>query len=75
MIPCENCHGAAFGHPEEPPQLAVDRSRHLCLRCHAALTTPGSGRSEIPGIDPRQHNPDSECSDCHNPHHPNLAEM
>ncbi|WP_432823863.1 cytochrome c3 family protein [Trichloromonas sp.] len=75
MIPCENCHGAAFGHPEDPEKLAIDRGRDLCLRCHAALVTPGSGRSYIPGIDDRQHNADIECSVCHNPHNPNLAEM
>jgi len=75
MIPCENCHGAALGHPDEVKTLAIDRSRNLCLRCHAALTTPGSGRSDIPGIDAQQHNADIECSDCHNPHNPNLGEM
>lgn len=75
IIPCENCHGAAFGHPDDPEKLTVDRSRNLCLRCHAALVTPGSGRIQLPGIDAQNHNPGIECSDCHNPHHPNLAEM
>jgi len=75
MIPCENCHGAAFEHPDNPEKLVIDRSRDLCIRCHAQLHTPSSGRSAIPGIDPDQHNPGMECSDCHNPHNPSLEEM
>ncbi len=75
MIPCENCHGAAFDHPDKPEKLAIDRSRGQCLRCHARLYMPSSGRSNIPGIDPEQHNAGTECVDCHNPHNPNLEEM
>jgi predicted CXXCH cytochrome family protein len=75
MVPCENCHGAAFGHPESPEKLAIDRSRELCIRCHAQLFTPSSGRSDIPGIDPGTHNTGIECSECHNPHNPSLEEM
>ncbi len=75
MISCENCHGAAFGHPEEPAKLTIDRSRDLCIRCHSALYMPTSGRNDIPGIDPAQHNVDSECSECHNPHNPSLEDM
>lgn len=75
MIPCENCHGAAMDHPDSPEKLTVDRSRDLCIRCHAALTMPSSGRSDIPGIDPLTHNSGLECSECHNPHNPSLEEM
>lgn len=75
MLQCENCHGAAFDHPEEPAKLAIDRSRALCLRCHADLYMPSSGRMAIPGINPAEHNADMECSDCHNPHNPSLEEM
>jgi len=75
IISCENCHGAAFNHPEDPEKLTVNRSRDLCLRCHAALVTPGSGRNRIPGIDANEHNPGMACADCHNPHNPDLAEM
>lgn len=75
MIPCENCHGAAFGHPDNPEKLAIDRSRSLCLRCHSKLFMPSSGRNNIPGINPDQHNTGSECVDCHNPHHPSLEAM
>ncbi|MCW8893071.1 MAG: cytochrome c3 family protein [Deltaproteobacteria bacterium] len=75
MIPCENCHGAAFNHPEDPEALTIDRSRELCLRCHSELYMPSSGRNDIPGIDPDQHNTGLECSECHNPHNPSLEEM
>ena len=74
-IPCENCHGAAFNHPDDPEKLVVDRSRGQCLRCHAQLNMPGSGRNDLPGIDASQHNPGDACSDCHNPHNPSLEEM
>jgi predicted CXXCH cytochrome family protein len=75
IIQCENCHGAAFNHPEDPEKLAINRSRDLCIRCHSQLVTPSSGRSAIPGIDPATHNPDTACVECHNPHHPNLEDM
>lgn len=75
MIPCENCHGAALDHPEDPETLALDRSRDLCIRCHAQLFMPSSGRHDIPGIDPADHNQGEECSECHNPHNPSLEEM
>jgi Cytochrome c3 len=74
-IQCENCHGPAIDHPSEPPKLAIDRSRQQCLRCHYPLPYPSSGRSKIRGIDPEKHNPDIECSMCHDPHRPNLGGM
>ncbi len=71
-IECENCHGPAVDHPENPPKLALDKSRAQCLRCHYPLPYPTSGRALIRGIDPDKHNPDVECSMCHDPHKPNL---
>jgi len=75
MIPCENCHGPALQHPDNPELLTIDRSRELCIRCHAALYMPSSGRNDIPGIDPEEHNVGDMCSDCHNPHNPSLEDM
>jgi hypothetical protein len=75
IIECENCHGPAVDHPDDPEKLPIDRSRELCLRCHAKLPYPTSLRSEIRGIDPENHYPKAGCFTCHNPHHPNLAEM
>ncbi len=74
-IQCENCHGPALNHPEDPEALEIDKSRALCLRCHSALPYPGSQRGDLPGIDPSEHNIDSECSECHNPHNPDLEQM
>lgn len=75
IIQCENCHGPAIDHPDNPEKLAIDRSRDLCLRCHAALPYPHSNRGELPGIDPNEHNPEQACVECHNPHNPNLEAM
>lgn len=74
-IACENCHGPALNHPEEPEKLVIDRSRETCLRCHTDLPYTTSERKRIPGIDPNEHNPGSECVECHNPHNPRLEEM
>lgn len=74
-IQCENCHGPAMNHPDDPEKLTIDKSRELCLRCHAKLPYPGSLRGEIEGIDPREHNPGKECVQCHKPHNPNLEDM
>ncbi len=72
IIQCENCHGPAIDHPDNPEALEIDRSRGLCLRCHADLPYPGSHRNDLPAIDPEEHNPDKACADCHNPHKPDL---
>lgn len=74
-IQCENCHGPAIDHPDDPETLSIDTSRLLCLRCHAHLPYPQSNRAEMPAVDPDEHNPGTECTECHNPHHPNLEEM
>jgi len=72
IIPCENCHGPALKHPDDPAKLPRDRRRALCLRCHYPLPYPTSDRADIPGIDPARHNPGTPCVDCHNPHDPVL---
>jgi len=75
IIPCEDCHGPASGHPDKPEKLTIDRSRGLCLRCHSQLYMPSSQRNDLPGIDPKTHNADIECAECHNPHNPSLEDM
>ena len=70
VINCENCHGPAMEHPSDPTKLKTDKSREQCLRCHYPLPYPRSGRTNIRGVDPEQHNPGIECSMCHNPHKP-----
>lgn len=71
-IMCENCHGAAMGHPDDPPTLTIDRSRKLCLRCHSLLPYKTSDRGHIRGIDADTHNPGAECVLCHYPHNPTM---
>lgn len=77
IIECENCHGPGVDHPEteDPAAMTVDTSRLLCIRCHADLNYPGTARAAMPGINPNEHNVDSECVECHNPHNPDLEEM
>lgn len=76
MIPCENCHGPALQHPDDPEALSIDRSRDLCLRCHSELYMPSSGRNDIPGVNPAEHNAGEQCVDCHDdPHNPSLEAM
>lgn len=70
-IQCENCHGPAIDHPDEPAALDIDTSRELCLRCHAGLPYPDNPRSRIISINDAEHNPDTDCIECHIPHNPN----
>ncbi len=77
IVPCEDCHGPAgrpdgvvHYDPDKLPKFPIDRSRALCLRCHYPLPYQQSKRSKIRGIEPDKHNPDIECSACHNPHSP-----
>ncbi len=72
IIQCENCHGPAFDHPENPPKLEINKARSLCLRCHTKLPYPTSQRSKIKGINPENHNPEMQCVMCHNPHKPDM---
>jgi predicted CXXCH cytochrome family protein len=74
-IQCENCHGPALEHPENPERLTIDTSRELCLRCHADLSYPNTERARIKAIAPAGHNPGMDCSACHNPHNPSLEDM
>jgi len=75
-VQCENCHNPAVDHPSNTSKLAIDRSRDLCLRCHASLPyRPGvyteisdKGPMQLKMQSPDEHNPGIECVTCHNPH-------
>jgi hypothetical protein len=74
-VQCENCHGPAVDHPENPVKLAIDRSRTLCLRCHSGLPYRPAKYAELPNgevtlkmINPDEHNVGIECVTCHDPH-------
>ena len=47
-ISCENCHGPNYDHPKDPIGLKIDRSRGLCIRCHAYLPYKDSARAKSP---------------------------
>jgi predicted CXXCH cytochrome family protein len=75
MNQCENCHGPAYMHPDEVEKLTIDRSRDLCLRCHAELSYRPTAYAELPSgpielimQNPEEHNPGEECVLCHDPH-------
>lgn len=76
-IQCENCHGAAFDHPDNPTKLTIDKSRDLCLRCHFYLPyrptdypIDNSSTIKLKLIKPSEHAPDEkmQCIVCHDPH-------
>jgi predicted CXXCH cytochrome family protein len=80
-VQCENCHGAAFNHPENPKKLSIERGRGLCLRCHSSLPYRPAPYNELlvkenrpqpvttlKMINVDEHNPDMECVSCHDPH-------
>lgn len=74
-VQCENCHGAAVDHPDNPTKLSIDKSRALCLRCHSGLPYRPGKYAELPDkelqlkmVHPDEHNTDMECTTCHDPH-------
>lgn len=69
-ISCENCHGPNYDHPRDPVGLTIDRSRGLCIRCHAKLPYRDSARAKIAGINPETHYSQAECVMCHYSHDP-----
>jgi len=73
IISCENCHGPNYDHPKNPKVLEVNRSRSLCLRCHAKLPYKDTLRGAMKGVNPESHYPQAECMMCHYPHNPKLA--
>ncbi|NTU42593.1 MAG: cytochrome C [Nitrospirales bacterium] len=86
MVQCENCHvqvdAKKASHPVDlkeafqyPLSLGIDRSRDLCLRCHAKLpyrpavyTQLAEGPIPMKMQDGEQHNPGVECVTCHDVH-------
>jgi hypothetical protein len=71
IIQCENCHGPARAHPTDPQKLPINLTREQCLRCHARLDYPSSGRANIKSVELHAHNLVAfECVTCHNPHNP-----
>jgi ribosomal protein S27AE len=65
---CVMCHGAGDKHINDPAanKLLKPKGRAFCGQCHGT----GSTTSGIKQIDLKVHNPDGDCTDCHNPHSP-----
>jgi hypothetical protein len=63
-VHCESCHGPAGKHVEdwEASKPFVPSTRADCARCHSKVVARPSW---YPQIDPKVHNPDSRCVDCH----------
>lgn len=69
-VECENCHGPGAGHPDTVEFLPLNKTRELCLRCHARLELPNSDRGQLISIVDRRHRRGKPCTQCHNPHDP-----
>ena len=69
-ISCENCHGPGWKHIEDPnpDQMTLPQGREFCGRCHEA--NPARPSDIIVQINLNEHNPDDNCTECHNPHAP-----
>jgi hypothetical protein len=67
---CEICHEAGYAHSMDPtPDNIVKPSgREFCGLCHSySPTRPGDVISQV---DLKEHNIESNCIECHNPHQP-----
>jgi len=69
-VECENCHGPSVNHPNDVEFLPLNKTRDLCLRCHAFLDYPNSDRGRLVSIEDKRHKRRYECVKCHNPHDP-----
>lgn len=69
FINCESCHGPGYLHIEDPTPENIVRNteREFCGRCH---TKNASRAKIIKQVDLAEHNTESKCVECHNPHAP-----
>jgi len=68
-ISCETCHGPGWKHIEEPEpgQFNIPEGRDFCGSCHSI----NPARPDfIKQVNLREHNPEANCNECHNPHAP-----
>ena len=69
-LACESCHGPARLHAESGGEVApnIPLGREYCGQCH----NKNAARSAkaIAQVDISEHNIDTDCTVCHNPHQP-----
>ncbi len=68
-INCQTCHGPGNLHIEDPTpeNIVKETEREFCGRCH----NKNAARAKlIKQIDINEHNIESKCIECHNPHEP-----
>jgi len=71
QVACEACHGPLAKHADDPTATPgyKPEARPLCVRCHQAdLAKPKA----FPQVVPQEHAGEMSCTECHNPHHPEL---
>ena len=64
---CQTCHGTGEEHVKAPARTNITKpsKRDFCTKCHGV-----NGSGMIKQIDPKDHNPDNKCIDCHKAHNP-----
>lgn len=69
-VRCESCHSPKidiYTDCEVMPPI-VEGTIEFCAICHA--TNSGRLKTGVPQLDFKEHEPDKNCIDCHNPHAP-----
>ena len=69
-LACETCHGPSLVHTEtnESVDVWIPETRDFCGLCHAI--NAARSKDIILQIDMNEHNPEENCTYCHNPHAP-----
>ncbi len=69
-ISCESCHGPGWKHIEDPnpENILLPEGREFCGLCHNKNAARDA--REIAQVDLNEHNSESDCMECHNPHAP-----
>ncbi len=69
-ISCESCHGPGWKHVEDPSaeNIILPEGRAFCGLCH----DKNAARDQriVAQVDLNEHNTESLCVECHNPHAP-----
>lgn len=69
-ISCESCHGPGWKHNEEPEpsNIILPEGREFCGLCHSLNAARLA--ENVAQVDLNEHNTESQCVECHNPHAP-----